>query len=71
MSRFNETVFGIVEEYFFGFVWGYAMLGRDFIRNLGQPDEVINVHLSEQLELDRQVLLRVLTEIVKQLHALR
>jgi hypothetical protein len=43
MSRFNKTVSGIVKKYLFGFIQGYSMLGRDFLRNLGQPDEVINV----------------------------
>jgi hypothetical protein len=50
MSRFNETVFGMVEEYLFGFVWGYAMLGRDLVRNLGEPNKVIKYTLTKTTE---------------------
>ncbi len=71
MSRFNEAESRFIEEHFFSFVWSYTMFARDFVRNLGQPDKIINKHLLKQLKLDRQILLRVLAKVVEHLHTFR
>lgn len=68
MFRFNETEPWILEEHFFNLVLSYTMFSCDFIRNFSKPDEIINEHVLKQLKLDRQILLRVLAEVIKQLH---
>jgi len=68
-SRLNEAISWLVKEHLFDLVERDAMFDCEFVRNLRQLNEIIDEHALKQLKLDRQILLRILGEVVHQLHA--